>query len=199
MRIISFYTDDEYHKCIKRLQKSANNFGYEINVGYFPEALNWLLAVQKKVDFILNQYEKGGGPLLYLDADTEIKSKLDSLKEFILKHDISVRERNLLDKYNCGVMGFGTSSKKIIPFLKTWNKITNKIGKEYQSVDQKPFEKSLDLHKNIIIGKLETPYNFMDHDMLHNFSITDAIIYHYKVSRNNDKARAWKKYIQRKI
>ena len=195
MRIISFYTDKDYEKCIQKLKKSADKFGYEINVGYFPNADTWQIAIQKKVEFILQQYEFGNGILLYLDADTTILSKLETLKEFICEHDISVRKRDLDDKYNCGVMGFGLNRKKIIPFLQEWNNITQRKGLKYQTVDQRPFEQALQKYKKIKVGNLPAIYNFLNSDMLHNYTMTDAIIHHYKFSKNGEKARKWRKFL----
>lgn len=163
-----------------------------------PRVSQWAEAIKKKVAYILEQYTRYGGPLLYLDCDCLIKSKLASLEKLILEHDLCIRHRHGgVDRFNAGVMGFGTNKSKLIPLLHNWCSRTNQKGEKYQSVDQKPLEFVLDQMASIDVFDLPVYYNMLPSDLTHNKAISEAVIYHYKYSRSGHKARRWKKHYQK--
>ena len=193
MNIISYYTDERYqHLYESRLKRSVEGLGYTIHGAYKPQFYSWPAAIKFKPTYVLQMYQKLGGPLLYLDADCELKKDLDELKEWLETHDLMLRKRDLEDKYNCGVMAFGSNADKILPLLTTWNKITSKQAYDSITIDQKPLEQALEQHKEIVIGELSYNYNFLLSDReVHDRKL--ATILHHKESKQNDKAKVWRK------
>lgn len=195
MQIISFYTDMRYREVYERLAASCRKFDYPLEGHYEPKANTWPLAIRFKPTFISRMYQKFGGPLLYLDADCEIVNKLDHLDSLLEVHNILVRHRNLHDKFNCGVMGFGKNIELIMPMIKTWRKLTQKNYGNSITVDQKSFDEALEQHK-IVASQLPYQYNYLPHDEL-DFSLETACILHHKESRINNKAIFWRRmYIE---
>lgn len=196
MKIVSYYTDLRYRQIYERLEESATKHNYTINVVYEPKAITWQAAVRYKPLFLSRVFQKfPNESILYLDADCEIMGSLAHLEYLVDFKDIHLRKRDLEDKYNCGVMLFKNSGW-LLPFIKTWRKLTDSEGYNSITVDQKPFEKALQVHSDITIGNLPYQYNYLPHDILE-FAKESALIIHHKESKTNDKARNWRNQFKR--
>jgi len=191
VNIVSFYTDDRYKEIYLRLRASCLRFGHELHGQYFPELETWEKAVAYKPVYILDMYNKLGGPLIWLDADCEIRQQIVAFQAQP-QCDLALRKRNLEDKYNNGVMYFGSFKEKLIPLLATWQTLTIGRGIRSRTVDQKPLEQALQKHKNIKVWQLDHTYNFLLVDKL-TYPVETAVIVHHKESRTNVKARIWQK------
>lgn len=195
--IITFYSNDDYKQLAIKLQESGKKFGHYINILQIKNEKQWGSAICKKPQLINKRYNKFGAPLLYLDADCEIIKPLDDLIYLINKNDLCIRERNLIDKYNLGVMGFGTNRAKLRPFLLEWEKLTNRTFGTTQTVDQKPFESLIrNKYTKLKIHNLPPYYNFLPADDL-DYNREKAVIYHNKESKTNLLARAWRNKINK--
>lgn len=191
MNVVSFYTDERYKEIYLRLLGSCCKYNHKLfSPGEAVDKATWQEAIQYKPRLISQTYQTFGGPLLYLDADCEIVGDISYLDTIAQTYDVAVRARNLKDKYNCGVMLLGTNKEKILPFLKTWRKLTDRDALKTSTVDQKPFENALRLHSGIKVFNLSHEYNFLPADKL-TWDIKSAKILHHKESKTNPKARAW--------
>lgn len=197
INIITFYSNDEYKVLAEKLQESGKKFGHYVDIIQVKNEKQWGSAVCRKPLLINERYCKFGSPLLYLDADCEIVAPLDKLIYLINENDLCIRERNLKDKYNLGVMGFGTNEKKLRPLLLEWHRITHKTFGMTQTVDQKPLQSLLGgAHKKIKVHKLAPYYNFLPDDIL-SYNKDKAVILHHKESKTNLLARAWRNKINK--
>jgi SAM-dependent methyltransferase len=195
--IITFYSNDEYKVLAERLAESGKKFGHYVNIIKIKDEKQWGSAVCKKPLLINERYCKFGSPLLYLDADCEIIKPLDKLIQLIKENDICIRERNLKDRFNLGVMGFGTNESKLKPLLLEWHRLTHKSFGIHQTVDQKPLASLLaGAHKKVKVHKLHPYYNFLPADHL-DYNKDKAVILHHKESKTNDLARAWRNKLKR--
>lgn len=195
--IITFYSNDEYKILAEKLQESGKKFGHYVNILEVKNEKQWGSAICKKPQLINKRYNKFGSPLLYLDADCEIVKPLDDLIYLINKNDLCIRERNLKDKYNLGVMGFGINKNKLKPFLLEWERLTNRTFGTTQTVDQKPFESLIrNKYTKLKVHSLPPYYNFLPADDLE-YNRDKAVIHHNKESKTNLLARAWRNKINR--
>jgi hypothetical protein len=197
MKIVSYYTDGHYKKVFERLDNSAKRFGHTIDVVFEPKADTWEKAIRYKPLFLSRMFQKyHDDSILYLDADCEIIKDISQLNYLVDLRDIHIRRRDLEDKFNCGVILFRNTGW-LLPFIKTWRKLTNVEGYNSITVDQKPFEKALLIHHDITVGQLPYLYNFLPHDHLE-YSKDDAVIVHHKESKTGVKARNWRNTFRRK-
>lgn len=195
--IITFYSNDDYKQLAIKLQESGKKFGHYVNILQIKDEKQWGSAICRKPLLINERYCKHGSPLLYLDADCEIVKPLDDLIYLIKKNDICIRERNLKDKYNLGVMGFGINKDKLKPFLLEWHRLTTKTFGTNQTVDQKPFEALIrNKYTELKVHSLSPYYNFLPADDL-DYNRDKAVIYHNKESKTNLLARAWRNKINK--
>jgi len=191
MNIISFYTDQRYKTLCKTLKASTDRFGHILHSKFANNCKTWPEAIKFKPLYILSMYQKLGGPLLYLDADCELKKQITYIEQLGTTFDVCLRRRDLHDTYNCGVMYFGPNKDKIIPLLRTWIEYLNDDPYSTITVDQKPFEKALQKHSDILIGNLTYEYNYLPADVL-SHDPNSAVIKHYKESKINEKADDWR-------
>lgn len=198
INIITFYSDKNYKQLAINLKHSGKKFGYHIYSTPVNNFRNWAKAVSEKPRLIHKYYNKFGSPLLYLDADCEIIKPLHELVSLIKANDLCVRERNLSDRYNLGVMGFGCNGKRLRPFLHDWASLTKLSMGASQTVDQKPFSHILhEKHTHLKVHNIGPYYNFLPADHLQ-FNKEEAVILHHKESKTNPLAKAWREQYFRK-
>lgn len=186
MRILTYYTES-YKEQVLRLIRSAEVYRYKVKAIKIDEQRSWGYKVLIKPQLILDEYQKFGGNFLYLDADTELLQSLDKL--CTKDHHILVRERNLEDKYNLGVIYFG-EDQSIKQFLENWVELTKQKFSNTKSVDQQPFVEAIQLYPDVKVGQLPYQYNFLPADLAQHDK-SEAIIYHYKASRENSDYKKW--------
>jgi hypothetical protein len=192
INIITFFSNDDYCCLAKKLVCSGKKFGYDIYAVPIIDYKHWAKSVCDKPRIIQKYYNKLGSPLLYLDADCEIVKPLHELVQIIKQNDICVRERNLKDRYNLGVMGFGTNQKLLRQFLHQWTNATKASLGNSQTVDQKPFSDLVHKkYRQLKVHNLGPYYNFLPADHL-DFEKEKAYILHHKESKTNPLARAWR-------
>lgn len=185
MRIITYYTES-YRKHMLRLVQSASIYGYKVKTIRINEIRTWGHKIAIKPQLLLQEYKQYGGNFLYLDADTEILGKID---QQIFQNQIHVRERNLDDKYNLGVIYLGQSDS-IYNLLEQWVHLTKQEFGNSKSVDQEPFSQLISQSSHLKIGQLPYQYNFLPADLAEH-SKDEAIIYHHKASRANQDYKDW--------
>ncbi len=191
MRIITLYCDDTYKGYAENLIASGKKFGYEI----YPTAFklkDWKDISTSKVSLLTGTYRKFGGPLLYLDSDCEIVQSIDNLIPKIEAHDLTIRHRYLVDRYNAGVIGLGNDRKTVLPFLERWLEYSKTNAKNFPTLEQKCLEHVVDRNKpRLKIYDLPFAYNFLPGDPAE-YLKEDAVILHHKMSRKSDKVREWR-------
>ncbi len=194
INIFTFFAGERYKQLVLDLDNSARKHGYHIRSIQIKDQHNWGKCVCEKPRLIYKYYTKIGPPLLYLDADTLIVKPLFELAEMLRNYPLVARERNLGDRFNLGVMGFGKHCL-LAPLLKRWYMSTrDKLGYNH-TVDQKPFEHLLlrQPYKSLQVGNLPITYNFLPADEVDSgFKKEDAHILHLKESKTNELARAWR-------
>lgn len=192
--IITYYNNDEYKQLAENLVESGKKFGHHIIAKELKNWKHWAKSVREKPKLIHKQYIKFGPPFLYLDADCEIIKPIDELIQLIKNNDICIRERNLGDQFQAGVMGFGNRNQELmISFLSEWTHLTGKMYGSTQTIDQKPFADLLrsDKYKKLKVCKIPPKFNFLPADSLE-YDKNKAVILHHKFSKNYGLARAWR-------
>lgn len=192
--IITFYNNDEYRQLAEKLVESGKKFGHHVIAKELKNWKHWAKSVREKPKLIHKQYIKFGPPFLYLDADCEIIKPIDELTQLIKNNDICIRERNLGDQFQAGVMGFGNRNQELmISFLSEWTHLTGKMYGSTQTIDQKPFADLLrsDKYKKLKVCKIPPKFNFLPADSLE-YDKNKAVILHHKFSKNYGLARAWR-------
>lgn len=190
--IITFYSDERYKELADHLIQSGKYFGYYPYACPIKNVKSWGKAVSEKPRLIKKYYHKFGPPLLYLDADCEIVADLNPLLKLMRENDLCIRQRNLKDKYNLGVMGFGTRVEKLFPLLEEWTQVVKSSLEMSITVDQKPLEALLQKqYKHLKVYPLPAHYNFLPADDLE-YNKSRAKILHHKESKSNPYARAWR-------
>jgi hypothetical protein len=192
MRIVTLFSDKIYQQHAENLAKSAKKFGEEVHLNYF-KLNSWPDISTAKVRLLLMEYRKHGGPLLYLDADCELIKPLGGFHQKIENHDLSIRCRYLIDRYNAGVIGLGTNRQVVIPFLERFLALCNSNAKNHPTLEQKVLETVVDTNKpRLKIYDIPYKYNFVPGDDAE-YDPECAIIMHHKMSRTNSKIIAWRK------
>lgn len=133
VRVISYYTDNNYKIELKKLEKSLNDFGYDNYNFYEKESRgNWIDNCKMKPELILKALEESNYDIIYLDADAEIVGKLDHFESmarpisfFMVPKDWKRRgywPKSPVNAYPCGTMFFKNcdDSKH---FLRKWIEI----------------------------------------------------------------------------
>jgi hypothetical protein len=76
MLIVSFYTRD-YLEHAHRLSRSCRDFGYRYWIEAFSDTGSWVRNCARKGDLVWRALASTNEPVLWLDADAEIKRPLD--------------------------------------------------------------------------------------------------------------------------
>jgi len=119
--IVNCHTgEDLYKEGFARMKASAEKFGYDV-YGEEVECLgSWLENVNFKASFLLKCAKNNERPLIWIDADSEIRKELEFYNpinyEFAVAWDPGYR----FESFQSAVTYWDTRSPRVIKFLKSW-------------------------------------------------------------------------------
>ena len=133
IRVISYYTDNNYKLELNRLEKSLNNNGHNNYKFYEMENRgNWIDNCLIKPEVILKSIEESNHDIIYLDADAEAIGKLEHFNDMtkpisFFQGPKAWKEKGLWPKsvtsaYACGTMFFKNCQDSKV-FLRRWIEI----------------------------------------------------------------------------
>lgn len=74
MRVVSFFTGDGvYRQFAEKLRASCERFGVPYDIEEFPSTGDWIRNLAKKPRFLIDKLDRHGGPVVWMDADCEIR------------------------------------------------------------------------------------------------------------------------------
>ena len=103
--LVSFYTES-YADYASRLRASAVEWNVPAFIVPIPSAGKWVQNCAHKAEFLFACLKGGIGPILWVDADAEIKQRLEFLEDFGGDFGVRKREGRMAEK--CGPFMSGT-------------------------------------------------------------------------------------------
>jgi len=183
---VSYYTENTgYVDEVQRLIKSLILHGLPYSIESIKSRGNWNLNTRYKAEFILKMLDKYEMPLVFLDADAEVKRFPYLFQKLADRNSCDIA---VLRNQNQGLLSgtmYINNTDKVREILGLWileNKNSHKDIFE-QTCLQKVLLASEELKRGFVIENLPEDYVYIDNI----FNCENPVIWHHQASRKYKK------------
>lgn len=155
---VTAYTSEAYRKMARRLESSCLNFDVECRTFSIPTRGSWVRNTHIKPHVILSAMEETGRPIVWVDADAELKARPEAFYQ-PPDCDAGLHIHRRKGGYAEWLSGTTYWTEKAKPVLELWDE----LGKDYPNVwDQVTMRAALNLYEIVLIkgsyGNLGGPW-----------------------------------------
>lgn len=174
LSVVTLAAGPEYEEAAARLKARAARHGVDVFIDVRPDRGVWRLNTAWKPHVIAAALAAAPGPVLFLDADCDVRGRLNRMPLFIETYEVAVRHQSPpADPHNSGVI-LMRNTPTVVEFVRRWAVLAD-AGAEACPTGDQPFMTAAAAGL-LQFGRLSQAYNAPP-------GVTAGMILHSRMSR----------------